>query len=264
MDSFSPMKNTFRFFKPPKRWDKKAISNYLLYSVGEILLIVIGILIAVQINNWNEHNKAKANSTIYLKEMLNDLGSDTLYLSKTVERLNEQLEFEEWALHKRDFDAGDIDSIKLAFQLNLWDFYINDRTFQKIQNASESKLIGYDSLYSRIANYYTITKKRMDENTQQELREATNGSKVLEVLRKHIELTNSAYSDYSSFQMQVDFPKLDQQERPKPVIDFVSSIECRNYIRDTYSRHMFIYFSLKQCKGEARRLFNNIETALER
>lgn len=32
-------------------------SRYLLYAIGEIILVVIGILIALQINNWNEHQK---------------------------------------------------------------------------------------------------------------------------------------------------------------------------------------------------------------
>ena len=35
-------------------------SKYLLYAFGEILLVVIGILIALQINNWNEEVKAHA------------------------------------------------------------------------------------------------------------------------------------------------------------------------------------------------------------
>ena len=34
------------------------VSKYLLYAIGEIVLIVIGILIALQINNWNEYQKA--------------------------------------------------------------------------------------------------------------------------------------------------------------------------------------------------------------
>jgi hypothetical protein len=34
-------------------------SKYLLYAIGEILLVVIGILIALQVNNWNEHRKEK-------------------------------------------------------------------------------------------------------------------------------------------------------------------------------------------------------------
>ena len=32
-------------------------SKYLLYAIGEIVLVVIGILIALQINNWNEDKK---------------------------------------------------------------------------------------------------------------------------------------------------------------------------------------------------------------
>ena len=32
-------------------------SKYLLYAIGEIALVVIGILIALSINNWNENNK---------------------------------------------------------------------------------------------------------------------------------------------------------------------------------------------------------------
>ena len=34
-------------------------SKYLLYAIGEIALVVIGILIALQINNWNEERKEK-------------------------------------------------------------------------------------------------------------------------------------------------------------------------------------------------------------
>ena len=32
-------------------------SKYLLYAIGEILLVIIGILMALQINNWNEQRK---------------------------------------------------------------------------------------------------------------------------------------------------------------------------------------------------------------
>lgn len=33
--------------------------KYLLYAIGEILLVVIGILIALQINNWNQERKER-------------------------------------------------------------------------------------------------------------------------------------------------------------------------------------------------------------
>ncbi len=48
-----------------------AAQKYMLYAIGEILLVVVGILIALQVNNWNENRKARnaeRTSMISLKE----------------------------------------------------------------------------------------------------------------------------------------------------------------------------------------------------
>ncbi len=39
--------------------DKNKTGKYLKYAIGEIILVVIGILIALSINNWNENRKSK-------------------------------------------------------------------------------------------------------------------------------------------------------------------------------------------------------------
>jgi hypothetical protein len=51
-------------------------SKYLLYAIGEIVLVVIGILIALQINNWNELKKNNATTKLIFEEILNDLEYD--------------------------------------------------------------------------------------------------------------------------------------------------------------------------------------------
>lgn len=45
-----------KFFRKirQKLLSENKFSNYLLYAVGEIILVVIGILIALEINNWND------------------------------------------------------------------------------------------------------------------------------------------------------------------------------------------------------------------
>lgn len=48
-------------------------SKYLKYAIGEIILVVIGILIALQINNWNESRKEKEIENRYITNMLSDL-----------------------------------------------------------------------------------------------------------------------------------------------------------------------------------------------
>ncbi|MGB5357241.1 MAG: DUF6090 family protein [Eudoraea sp.] len=51
-------------------------SKYLLYAIGEILLVVIGILIALQVNDWNEGRKQRLVELKYFYNLKNDLQTD--------------------------------------------------------------------------------------------------------------------------------------------------------------------------------------------
>ena len=60
-------------------------SKYLLYALGEILLIVIGILVALQINIWNENRKLlAAEKELYLK-IIKDLDEEQKVLENQVQ-----------------------------------------------------------------------------------------------------------------------------------------------------------------------------------
>jgi len=50
--------------------------KYLKYAIGEIILVVVGILIALQFNNWNEEKKQKEKEIINLIALKNDLEND--------------------------------------------------------------------------------------------------------------------------------------------------------------------------------------------
>ena len=52
-------------------------SKYLKYAIGEIVLVVIGILLALGINSWYNARQIKAGNTVYLNKMLNDLDATT-------------------------------------------------------------------------------------------------------------------------------------------------------------------------------------------
>ena len=55
-------------------------SKYLIYAIGEIILVVIGILIALQINNWNNDNIERELELNMLSEILTNLEKDVLTL----------------------------------------------------------------------------------------------------------------------------------------------------------------------------------------
>ena len=70
--------------------------NYLRYAVGEILLVVVGILIALQVNNWNEERKLKLSEKVLLSfynEVSNNLNSlkTSIDEKKTIIKINKEI-----------------------------------------------------------------------------------------------------------------------------------------------------------------------------
>src|SRR5690606_32660686 len=67
------------------------VGKYLRYAVGEIALVVIGILIALQINNWNENRKHNQSEKIAIQSLKNDLKKDTLQLNTDIQGIRYDL-----------------------------------------------------------------------------------------------------------------------------------------------------------------------------
>ena len=72
-----------KFFRKIRQnlMNKGEAMKYLKYALGEILLVVIGILIALQINNWNQDRKQKAQLNNIYKIIKQDLITDTLEIT---------------------------------------------------------------------------------------------------------------------------------------------------------------------------------------
>ena len=58
--------------------EQNKTSKYFKYAIGEIVLVVIGILIALQINNWNEHRKSMLQEVNILSKLNRDLKANLL------------------------------------------------------------------------------------------------------------------------------------------------------------------------------------------
>ncbi|MFH4967284.1 DUF6090 family protein [Gaetbulibacter sp. M240] len=70
---------------------KGKFSKYLLYAIGEIVLVVIGILIALSINNWNEKNKLESKKQDYYLQLLDDLKKDETATKQTIIKFDNYL-----------------------------------------------------------------------------------------------------------------------------------------------------------------------------
>jgi hypothetical protein len=83
-----------KFFRKirQKMLTENKISKYLMYAIGEIILVVIGILIALQINNWNENRKSALQETLYLKRLLSENNEDINTFKKNISSLEKGIE----------------------------------------------------------------------------------------------------------------------------------------------------------------------------
>ncbi|MFC3881293.1 DUF6090 family protein [Algoriphagus namhaensis] len=65
--------------------------KYLKYAVGEIILVVIGILIALSINNWNENIKKVEQEKVYYCKIKEDLQTDIKNIQRGIKSLDERI-----------------------------------------------------------------------------------------------------------------------------------------------------------------------------
>lgn len=67
------------------------MAKYFKYAIGEILLVMIGILLALQVNNWNEERKNRDLERIYLKDVHEDFTANKTQFNNVLNSFREQL-----------------------------------------------------------------------------------------------------------------------------------------------------------------------------
>jgi hypothetical protein len=130
--------------------------KYARYAVGEIALVVIGILIALQINNWNEERKLRIQEIKTLKELSADLNQSLIDIQQDKLGFEKQKLSMEIILNHIKNKLPLNDSLRFHFSnLEVFEtFSINNSTFNNI-NKMEDGLISNDSLRRSIAKFFT-------------------------------------------------------------------------------------------------------------
>ncbi|WP_445384148.1 DUF6090 family protein [Robiginitalea sp. IMCC44478] len=146
-----------RFFRQIRQrllTDNK-FSKYLLYAIGEILLVVIGILIALQIDNWNENRQKAKEEHEILKQIEQDLVESRTQFAD-LKHLNELLlKSGRFILEHLDSKAPITDSLLYYIQLTLVqeDFNPVDTGYTAMLNSGSSELKN-DSLRVQLSYYF--------------------------------------------------------------------------------------------------------------
>ena len=133
-------------------------SKYLLYAIGEIVLVVVGILIALQINNINEEGKENRIALTYIDNLKLDLVSDI----NEIEKANNDLDFYEkegyYSLNVIDGKVNEVDKIRFLKSL-MWNshyhpFQISRSTYEDLISTGNIRLLKNNDLKVALTSYY--------------------------------------------------------------------------------------------------------------
>lgn len=92
--------------------------KYLPYAIGEIALVVIGILIALRINNWNEWRKERKIETSFLSDINTGFSSNRIQFERTLNLHLEQIRRCNLIIEQFPITENNWDSISSVYMLN--------------------------------------------------------------------------------------------------------------------------------------------------
>ncbi len=183
--------------------------KYLKYAIGEIVLVVIGILIALSINNWNESKKFKIKEKEALSEIISDLETNILELKRL-------LNGEEWnistTISSIDFLIGYLEADNVYHDsINLHFNYANQ----------------YEELNLKTSGYESITSSGIDIILDSKIR-----SKIGEYYSSTIEKPKIAYSEVRDdyYHYMLDYLRNDFFQSFNKTLN-TTLITPRNYIK---------------------------------
>jgi hypothetical protein len=185
--------------------------RYFKYAIGEILLVVIGILIALQINNWNETQKLKKEETTILKNLQDNLKQAQSQSAYFITRENELLEFLVLALEINS-EKKQHDTVTFSnedFKEIVWDFeagvpVIN--TYSDIKSTGKLAIIqnreiresfnglelAINELNQLVSDRLTVQQMRIDDIAVSEI----NYMPLLVNRHPSIDVSNETQNDY--------------------------------------------------------------------
>jgi hypothetical protein len=146
---------------------KRSTKSYLLYAVGEVFLVMVGILLALQVNNWNEDRKRDQQLTVILKTIKEDLIRDTTVAAGVI-RFYDTINKYSVKVMNNEFNAESIESCMMCRNLlTLYQPYtIQQKGYNMLLNFSNEDSNETDSLLVSIRQFYRATTDIIEDSNE--------------------------------------------------------------------------------------------------
>lgn len=176
-----------------KLLENNNFSKYLLYAIGEIALVMVGILLALQVNTWNENKKERGREVSLLREL-------KLNLQTNIDNLERDIAVQEQGAHYIDRMVDIIDqkgpyTDSIPFFIT-WGGYVPDviltsSAFETLK-SSGLELIESDLLRKRVIDLFEVTYPYLMQETRR-LEDQLWPAVVIPMMQKHFRTVNDMY-----------------------------------------------------------------------
>lgn len=154
-----------RFFRLLRRkfLEEGHVHKYFWYALGEILLVMIGILLALQVNQWNENANNAKEEQFYYAKLVENLQQDTTNLSILITQLDNQILLIEEVIN--DFNTKSSEKLEpdIASALIRLSFYNPEiATWDNLKSTGKINIIQNQEVIDSLTSYYN----RFNNNTK--------------------------------------------------------------------------------------------------
>jgi len=138
--------------------------KYLKYAFGEIILVVIGILIALQINNWNENRKNKIDEADYYCRILDDFKITEKLVNESLEGITNRIEISKKIIVDLNKTPNNKSEILNDFLITLRQnvFVPSNIAFEDLTSSGNLKLITDIQLKNKLIEYNAFLENTLD------------------------------------------------------------------------------------------------------
>ena len=206
---------------------KGKTGKYLKYAIGEIVLVVFGILIALQINNWNERRKIQSNQEKYLTLLKTEAENNLKEIRNTKNAVSE-MNIKQIVLYNLiNIKQDTVTEKHLSESLfrivsNLYKFKYENSALSDLKSSGNLKNILNDSL----RKYLIALEPLVIEVQNQEDAVVDSRDKVRNYLNENGSL--KVIIDQSEEEERLGLPKLSKSKRTN--IDLLGQVEFENIL----------------------------------
>lgn len=210
---------------------KNKIGKYFKYAIGEIVLVMIGILLALQVNNWNQDRMNRKKSLSYMKSLVEDLESDINQYNINITSYRTDIDNNKRLFINNEYKTLEVDSILKLVNL----FYMPNRTtrqtYDKIKNAGLVDFLGSEVINKEINEYYNVKLNYYDTLLEWDKEYSL---KYYNYWFYNDNFEASSTRDYGTNALPF---MASNEKRKSDLISLIESTKGRNYLRGAIVRH---------------------------